>query len=320
MTLSLVAVFIPVMFMGGIIGRLLHEFAVTISAAILVSGFVSLTLTPMLASRYLKHDAPGEAQPAVLAVRAGLRQGLLAGYRASLTWSLAHRPLGAAGVLRHRGGQRLAVPGDSQGLPAQRRFRPDHRLHRRGAGRLLRQHGAAPAAVAAIAANNPNIETFMSVVGSGGSRITPNTGIMLFKLKPARGGEPAHPDAGRADPGTAAQAVLRARHQGVPAEPAAHPPGRPDLLRRQYQYTLQDTDLDELYKWTDTLLTRMRKLPGFVDVNSNLNNKSPVMALDVDRDKLAALGLASARWRTPCKAPSAPARSPPSTGPPTSTR
>jgi HAE1 family hydrophobic/amphiphilic exporter-1 len=262
MTLSLVAVFIPVMFMGGIIGRLLHELAVTISAAILVSGFVSLTLTPMLASRYLRERARSSTTGCT-----GCSSGASTRPAGRLPDQpdLVHgpRPLGAGPVLRHRGRQRLAVPGDSQGLPAQRRFRPDHRLHRRGAGRLLRQHGGAPAAVAAIAAKHPNIETFMSVVGSGGSRITPNTGIMLFKLKPTHGvANPRTLTPDEIDPGTAAQAVLRAGHQGLPAEPAAHPPGRPDLLRRQYQYTLQDTDLDELYKWTGTLLNACASCPA----------------------------------------------------------
>jgi HAE1 family hydrophobic/amphiphilic exporter-1 len=174
--------------------------------------------------------------------------------------------------------------------------------------------------VAAIAANNPNIETFMSVVGSGGSRITPNTGIMLFKLKPTHG--VANPRT--LTPDELIQ-ELRPKLSSVPGIKVSLQNPPPIRLGGQissgaYQYTLQDTDLEELYKWTDTLMTRMRKLPGFVDVNSNLNNKSPVMALDVDRDKLAALGLDSARWRTPCKAPSARARSPPSMGPPTSTR
>jgi HAE1 family hydrophobic/amphiphilic exporter-1 len=89
MTLSLVAVFIPVMFMGGIIGRLLHEFAVTICAAILVSGFVSLTLTPMLCSRYLKHAEPEQHGRLYMAFEQASTV-CWAGYRRSLTWCMAH--------------------------------------------------------------------------------------------------------------------------------------------------------------------------------------------------------------------------------------
>ena len=93
------------------------------------------------------------------------------------------------------------------------------------------------------------------------------------------------------------------------------------LTTAQYQYTLQDIDLAELYHWTDVMLDRMRQLPGFVDVNTNLNDNSPSIALDVDRDKLATAGpdLRPGGGR-PAVAPSAAGRSPPSTAPATSTR
>jgi HAE1 family hydrophobic/amphiphilic exporter-1 len=294
MTLSLVAVFIPVMFMGGIIGRLLHEFAVTISAAILVSGFVSLTLTPMLASRMLRAD-PRQERTARHGRLYWLFErgfdGLLAGYRASLTWAMAHSPwvlavffvTVAASVHLYRDIPKDFLPsGDSGQIIAYTEGAPDASF----ASMVQRQR-----AVAAIAAQNPNIERFMSVVGSGGSRITPNTGIMLFKLKPTHGVENPR----TLSPDELIQ-QLRPRLSSVPGIKVSlqnPPPIRlgGQISSGQYQYTLQDTDLNELYGWTDTLLARIRKLPGFVDVNSNLNNKSPVMALDVDRDKLAALGL-----------------------------
>ncbi len=294
MTLSLVAVFIPVMFMGGIIGRLLHEFAVTISAAILVSGFVSLTLTPMLASRMLRADlGPQKAR------RHGRLYGLfergfarlLDGYRSSLSWAMAHSPwvlavfllTVAASIALYRDIPKEFLPsGDSGQIIAYTEGAPDASF----ASMVARQR-----AVAAIAAKNPNIETFMSVVGAGGSRITANTGIMLFKLKPRHG--VANPR--RLTPDELIQ-ELRPKLASVPGikvslqnPPAIRLSGQ--ITSGQYQYTLQDTDLNELYRWTDTLLERIRKLPGFLDVNSNLNNKSPVMALDVDRDKIAALGL-----------------------------
>ena len=290
MTLSLVAVFIPVMFMGGIIGRLLHELAVTISAAILVSGFVSLTLTPMLASRYLKDERQVKHNRVYWLFERGFDK-LLAGYRASLTWSLAHSPLVllvfiatvVASVQLYRDIPKDFLPsGDSGQIIAYTEGAPDASFD----SMVQRQR-----AVAAIAAKNPNIETFMSVVGSGGSRITPNTGIMLFKLKPKHGVD---------DPRTLSPDELiqemRPKLSSVPGIKVSLQNPPPIRLGGQissgaYQYTLQDTDLEELYAWTDKLLARIRKLPGFVDVNSNLNNKSPVMALDVDRDKLAALGL-----------------------------
>jgi HAE1 family hydrophobic/amphiphilic exporter-1 len=141
--------------------------------------------------------------------------------------------------------------------------------------------------VAAIAAQEPDIETFMSVVGAGGSRITANSGIMLFSLKE------------RSQRQLSADELIQklrpklATVPGIKVSLQNPPPIRigGQITAAQYQYTLQSTDLEELYHWTDVMLDRIRQLPGFVDVSSNLNNNSPVLALEVDRDKLAALGL-----------------------------
>jgi len=286
MTLSLVAVFIPVMFMGGLIGRLLHEFAVTISAAILVSGFVSLTLTPMLASRYLRHEKREQHNKLYWLFENAFAR-LLEGYRVSLAWSLAH-PRGvlavfflsiAGSVILYREIPKDFLPsGDSGRILGRTEGAPDTSF----ASMVERQR-----AVAAIAASDPNIEILMSVVGSGGSRITPNSGILLLRLKP---------NAERKMTPDEIIQKLRPKLAAVPGIKVSLQNPPPISLGGQsttglYQYTLQDTDLDELYHWTDVLLARLRKLPGFEDVNSNLNNKSPVLALEVDRDKLAALGL-----------------------------
>ena len=286
MTLSLVAVFIPVMFMGGIIGRLLHEFAVTISAAILVSGFVSLTLTPMLASRYIK---PEQAQTHGRAYRLleGLFEAMLGAYRVSLGWAMAHGGLilvvffatAAASVWLYREIPKDFLPsGDSGRIMAFTEGAQDASF----ASMVARQRQ-----VAAIAAQEPDIATFMSVVGAGGSRVTANSGIMFFTLKP-RPGRSVSPDE--------LIEKLRPKLNSVPGIKVSlqnPPPIRisGQLTSAQYQYTLQSTDLAELYHWTDVMLERLRHLPGFEDVSSNLNDKSPVIALEIDRDKLAALGL-----------------------------
>ena len=286
MTISLVAVFIPVMFMGGIIGRLLHEFAVTISAAILVSGLVSLTLTPMLASRYLKHD--GEAgHNRFYRLFERFFAGMLHGYRVSLTWALAHPRFilllffatVVASVALYREVPKDFLPsGDSGRIVGRTEGAPDASF----ASMVERQRK-----VAEIAAQDPNIEILMSVVGAGGSRITPNNGILLLRLKP--GAER------NMSPDEIIQ-KLRPRLNAVPGIKVAlqNPPTITlggQISAALYQYTLQGTDLDELYQWSDVVLARMRKLPGFEDVSTNLNNKSPVLALQVDREKLAALGL-----------------------------
>ncbi|MFA5081232.1 MAG: efflux RND transporter permease subunit [Hydrogenophilaceae bacterium] len=285
MTLSLVAVFIPVLFMGGVIGRLLNEFAVTISAAILVSGFVSLTLTPMLASRYLKHDE-GRHGRAWNALENGFER-VREAYRVSLDWALA-RPRSVLAVffatvvasawLYLNIAKDFLPSGDSGQIIAFTEAAPDVSF----AGMAAKQRQ-----VAAIAAQEPDIETFMSVVGAGGSRSAANSGLMLFKLKPR---------SERKHSADELVALLRPRLNAVPGIKVAlqNPPpirltGR--LTTAKYQYTLQGQDLDELYAWSETLLGKVRQLPGFVDVNSNLNNKSPTVSLDIERDRLAPLGL-----------------------------
>ena len=286
MTVSLVAVFIPVLFMGGIVGRLLHEFAVTICAAILVSGVVSLTLTPMMCSRYLK---PSRTEDHGRLFRAFEQffAALLAGYEKSLRQAIAHPRLVVAGFVATAGLSGLLfsmVPKD---------FIPSG-----DSGRIIAfTEGAQDAsfasmvehqrAVAAIVAEDPNIQSFMSSIGGGGIRPTSNTGTIFMILKPS-GERTLSPDE--------LIEQLRPRLATVPGIKVYMQ--NPPVIRigglitaAQYQYTLQSTDLHELYQWTDTLLGRIRQLPGFVDVTSNLNNHSPVVSLDIDRDKITTLGL-----------------------------
>jgi len=290
MTISLIAVFIPVLFMGGIVGRLLHEFAVTICAAILVSGFVSLTLTPMLCSRYLRHVEAAQHNRLYRAFERFF-DGLLAGYSNSLAWAMARPRLVMTGFIATLAATALlfaVVPKD---------FLPSG-----DTGQLIVfTEGAQDASfasmvrhqrrVAEILAKDPNVAAFMSSVGAGGPRPTANTGTMFIRLKPM--GER------RLDPDQIIQ-ELRPKLSVVPGIKVYlqnPPPIRigGQITSAQYQYTLQDTDLEELYRWTDILLDHIRRMPGFVDVNSNLNNQSPVLDLRVDRDKLATLGLSFAQ-------------------------
>ncbi|MDS4040999.1 MAG: efflux RND transporter permease subunit [Candidatus Competibacter sp.] len=286
MTLSLIAVFIPVLFMGGIVGRLLHEFAVTICAAILVSGLVSLTLTPMLCSRYLRHADPQAHNRVYRAFERGFT-GLSRSYERSLTWAMA-RPRAmmvvfaltvvATAALFGKVPKDFLPSGDTGQIIAFTEGAQDASF----AAMAERQR-----AVAAILAQDPNIDGFMSSVGAGGPRPTANTGTFFIRLKP------------RDQRGLSAAGIIQNLRPKLVGMPDINvylqnpPPIRigGQITAAQYQYTLQDTDLDELYRWTDTLLDRIRQFPGFVDVTSNLNNRSPALALNVDRDKLAALGL-----------------------------
>jgi len=286
MTLSLIAVFIPVMFMGGIVGRLLHEFAVTICAAILVSGLVSLTLTPMLCSRYLKPVAR-ESHGAVFNAFEGFFDSLLAAYRRSLGWSMAWPRL----VL----GSFLATILASAWLYAKV---PKEFLPSGDTGRIIASlEGPQDIAfdamktrqreVAALLASDPAVERIASFAGASGSRVTSNTGTLIIVLKPS-GTRKESPDQ--------VIARLRPKLNALPGlrvflsnPPAIRIGGR--ITSAQFQYTLQGADLDELYHWNDIMLGHLREVPGLVDINTDLKNQSPVLALDIERDKLAPLGL-----------------------------
>ena len=286
MTLSLIAVFIPVMFMSGIVGRLLHEFAVTICVSILVSGLVSLTLTPMLCSRYLK-SAASETPGRVFRLFERFFDALQAAYERTLRLAMAYpRTVIFVFLLSVLGSGVLFVE-----IP--KGFLPEG-----DSGRILGTTEAAQdiyfaamvekqRAIAAIVAQNPNIRSFMSSVGPSGGQPTQNNGSLNLILKP------------RDERKLSAEEIIQELRPQLATVPGIrvylrNPPSisiGARVTSAQYQYTLQSTDLAELYAWTGTLQEGIRKLPGFVDVTSNLYNQGPVVTLDVDRDKIAALGL-----------------------------
>ncbi|MBF0461619.1 MAG: efflux RND transporter permease subunit [Magnetococcales bacterium] len=305
MTLSLVAVFIPLLFMGGIMGRLLHEFAMTICAAILVSGVVSLTLTPMLCSRVLRPHAPmppaGElaqtphaAQPAMGRLFFWLESGfaqLLRGYERTLRIALRHRRWVLVSlVLTMIGtGYLYAV------LP--RDFIPTGDTNQI----IIFTEGPEDAsfaymvahqrAVAEIVEKEPNLQAYMSFVGPGGPKSTGNSGRLFMRLKPLD------------ERTVGAETIMRALREkltaitGLKSFLQMPPPIRigGQLTSAQYQYALQHTDLDELYKWTDRFVAELKKQPGVQDVTSNLSLNSPTLMVRIDRDKCTALGVSVAQ-------------------------
>jgi len=286
MTLSLMAVFIPVMFMGGIVGRLLHEFAVTICAAIFVSGIVSLTLTPMLASRYIRRAEAAEHGPLFLAFER-LFAALHAGYEKSLAWTMA-RPrlvmasflatLAATAALYATVSKDFLPSGDTGQIVASVEGPQDISF----AAMAERQRQ-----VAGILAADPAVRTLASFVGASGPRPTVNSGTMVINLKPpGERGESANQIIARLRPMVNTVPGVRVFLQNPPPIRIGGM-----ITSAQFQYTLQGSRLDELYEWNDRLLERLRELPGLVDVNSNLKNQSPTLELAIDRNKLAALGL-----------------------------
>ena len=284
MTISLAAVFIPILFMGGILGRLFHEFAVTIGASILVSGFVSLTLTPMLSAKFLRPHG-NERHGRLYQSIEGLFNGMLESYEVGLRWSLRNRAttmlislavLGATiwlfiavpkGFIPNEDANEVRISLES----AQGTAFPDLMRHQLKAMDIVMR--------------DPSVATFFSFVGRGGA----NSGIISLRLKP-RAERPHHMSIDevmdRLRPPLSAIPGLRVSIQNPPPIRLG---GR--QANSQYQYTLQSGDTKTLYASSEELLQKLRALPGLVDVNTDLLMKNPTLTVDVDRERAASLGL-----------------------------
>ena len=291
MTLSLIAVFIPVMFMGGIVGRLFHEFAVTLSVAILISGLISVTLTPMLCSRFIKASHHEKKNGLITAFNRYFDM-TQRGYVRSLRWCMA-RPRLVLGVfalsLLATVSLFESVPKDF--IPAadsgQLQVNTEGPQDVSFGGMVARQQQ-----LAQIVAQDPNIDAWMSSVEAGGTTI--NDGEMLLKLKPA--------NQRRLGVNEVVQELRQkfATVIGMRAYVQNPPMIQIGGLRSkaQYQFTLQSIDLNALYDWSGKVTQAFTALPGFQDVTNDLDLSSPSIVVDVDRSKLAPLGLTMAQVQT----------------------
>jgi HAE1 family hydrophobic/amphiphilic exporter-1 len=284
MTLSLAAVFIPVLFMGGVVGRLLHEFASVIGIAVIVSGVVSLTLTPMLCSRFLK--PPGASHGPVYRASERVFDGMLGAYRRTLELVLRH-PLVTVGVFV------VTIVGTAAlFMVVPKGFIPDEDTGQifaftEGAQDIsFDSMMAHQREAAAIVLKQPYVDSFMSSIGASNTSVVPNTGRFFIRLKP------------RAERPGVDEIIqeLRSKLTGIPGF-TVYPQKLPtiriggNLTKAAYQYTLQDADAPELYKWAPVLLDKVRGLPGFLDVNSDLQLTSPQVLVEIDRDRAAAMGV-----------------------------
>jgi HAE1 family hydrophobic/amphiphilic exporter-1 len=284
MTLSLVSVFIPVLFLGGLLGRLFHEFAVTIGVAILVSGVVSLTLTPMLCSRFLKPEGHKKHGRFYNTTERAYERTLDV-YMRSLEWAMQRRGLVmifSAAILVGTGVLFVVVP---------KGFLPSEDTGRISAttetaeGTSYDNMFRHQEALAAIVKADPNVENFSSSIGGG--RGTVNQGRFMIQLKP------------RSERKLSADEVIQELGKKLSAVPGAkvylsNPPpinigGR--RSKSQYQFTLQSADVQEMYDGSNTLLKRMEQIPGLQDVTSDLQIKNPQVDVKIDRDRASSLGI-----------------------------
>ena len=284
MTISLAAVFIPVLFMGGVVGRLLHEFAVVIGAAVIVSGLVSLTLTPMLCSRFLTHSHGRHNRLYNASER--FFDGMLHVYDRTLQWTLRHGRFTMALMLA------TFVLTVSLFILIPKGFIPNEDNGTIFAFTEAAQDVSFEAmmakqrAVAEVVRRHPHVDQFMSFIGASGSSTNMSNGRIFVRLKPH--GQRPHVDKIIADlrPKFAAIPGIRVYPQVLPTIRIGG-----QLTKAVYQYTLQDADLQELYHWAPILFDRMRQLPGLQDVNTDLQITSPQVTVDINRDKASALGV-----------------------------
>jgi multidrug efflux pump subunit AcrB len=280
LTVSLIAVFIPLLLMTGVVGRLFHEFAITLSVAIIVSAVVSLTLTPMMCARLLKAETHAAHGRFYLAAERFF-DGMLAWYERGLKWVLAHQPFTLAVAivtLIATIGLYLVIP---KGL-----------LPQQDTGVIIGVTDAAQnISFAAMSARqlqvvervmqDPDVASVASFVGTGSINPTLNTGRLTINLKP------------RDERTASADEIIRRLRQdtagiaGITLYAQAVQDLQIDsrITRTQYQYILQDANAAELAAWTPRLVAYLRNQPALADVASDQQNDGFQIDINVDRDK-----------------------------------
>jgi HAE1 family hydrophobic/amphiphilic exporter-1 len=287
MTLSLAVVFLPVLFMGGVVGRLLHEFAVTIGAAILVSGVVSLTLTPMLCSRFLR--PPGQTRHGSLFMASEkVFVAVLGGYDRTLARVLRHRlatlllsfVLLAATIYLFIVIPKGFLPNEDTGAifgfteAAQGISFDDMARHQQAVSRVVR--------------SDPSVRSAMSSIGPSGPNVASNSGRIFLMLKPREERKSAEEVIQGLRPKLSAIPGVRAFLQNLPPIRIGG-----QLTKSQYQISLQGTDMDGLYRVAPVLEAKLREIPGLLDVTSDLQIANPQLNLEIDRDKAKVTGLSA---------------------------
>ena len=285
-TLSLIAVFIPVLLMGGLVGRVFREFAVTISVAILISAFVSLTLTPMLCARLLRAERGEEKQNFVLRGFEAAFNGMLRGYEWTLDRVLRHRFIMllvtiatmAATVWLYIVIPKGFFPFEDTGFLAATVEGPSD-ISFKAMSKRQRE-------IAEIVRKDPAVRYVNSTAGAGGPNSTTNYGRMFIGLKPKSERVSSAEVIQRLRRATSQVIGMRVYFRGIQNLNIG---GR--VSKGEYQYTLRSSDTDALYRFAPVLLKQIEKTAGLRDVNTDLYISNPQMTIDVDRERAAAYGI-----------------------------
>jgi len=286
LTVSLIAVFIPLLFMSGLVGRMFREFALTLTIAVVTSAVVSLTLTPMMCSRLLKHGNEERSIPGLALISRGIDR-MVEAYQHSLLWVLRHQRatllVTFATIAATLGLYVIAPKGflplqDTSSITAVTQAGPDVSFIE-----MQKRQGE----IAAAIQTDPDVIGVVSVIGAGSVNPTTNVGRLVMTLKPR--GE-------RNDGVPAIVERLKARVATTPGMTVYFQPVQDIQIstqasRSQYQYTLTATDSAEVTAWADKLVTEMRRNPLFRDVSSEAQEGGLRAALDIDRTRAGQLGV-----------------------------
>jgi HAE1 family hydrophobic/amphiphilic exporter-1 len=287
MTLSLVAVFIPVLFMGGVVGRMFTEFGLVISMAILISGIVSLTLTPMLCARMLKPHDHEKRYNFVLRGFDAFFSWLTRAYAWSLRKVVAVPSVMLAITLAtfavtyvlYRDIPKGFFPTEDIGFITASTVGPDDSSFE---SMVERQK-----VLAEIVKRDPDVVTVMSTVGGGGPAATQNSGRLFISLRD----KPARQDGIMTVIGRLRRAAAQVPGIQIFMQPVVSINVGALQSRAQYQYTMQSVDLDGLRRFAPLLEEKMSKVPGIIDVNSDLQMRARAAYIDINRDFAARLGI-----------------------------
>ncbi|HEY1545555.1 MAG TPA: efflux RND transporter permease subunit [Xanthobacteraceae bacterium] len=285
-TFSLIAVFIPVLLMGGMVGRVFREFAVTVAVAIILSGFVSLTLTPMLCARVLKSHHGEEKQFFVLRWFERLFDLWLHAYQWSLGWVIRFRAVMLLLTFATIGGTIYLYITVPKGF-----FPQEDTGYVIGITEANTDIGYAAMVehqrkIADIVRQDPAVDYVNSTVGVGGPNQLSNSGRMLVALKPRE----------TRDALPAVLARLRRTANVVIGikiffQPIQNINLGGKLAKSQYQYTLQSNDTETLYRVAPEMRDKIAQIPGLLDVTTDLYVKNPQITVEVDREKAAVYGI-----------------------------
>ena len=284
MTLSLAAVFIPILFMGGVLGRLFHEFAITIGVAVLISGFISLTLTPMLCSRFMRSGGSGK-HGHLYALSEAIFTGMFKTYEWTLDLAMKIKPIMVVIFLVLLVGTVYFLKVIPKGFLPSEDIGLLTGVTEAAQGISFQDMVRHQEAITKIVGEDPNILAYMS--GAGGGMGANNTGRVLLRLKPR---PPRRVSADEViqemRPKLASVSGIRVFLQNPPLIRVGG-----QFTKSQYQFTLQSPDTDELYHFANLLEARIRDLPGFQEVTSDLQINNPQIEIKINRDKASTLGV-----------------------------